>query len=66
MSWIILVAAGLFEVVCADGVCELGAIDGTKFLAVWIPRSWVNSVMGGSSGFSGIFRFDVRETSIGA
>ena len=25
-------------------------------IAVWIPRSWVNRVMGGSSGFSGILR----------
>lgn len=23
-------------------------------IAVWIPRSWVNRVMGGSSGFGGI------------
>ena len=25
-------------------------------IAVWIPRSWVNRVMGGSSGFRGIIR----------
>ena len=25
-------------------------------IAVWIPRAWVNRVMGGSSGFSGILR----------
>ena len=25
-------------------------------IAVWIPRSWVNRMMGGSSGFRGIFR----------
>ena len=25
-------------------------------IAVWIPRSWVNRMMGGSSGFSGILR----------
>ena len=25
-------------------------------IAVWIPRTWVNRVMGGSSGFSGILR----------
>jgi len=25
-------------------------------IAVWIPRAWVNRVMGGSSGFSGIIR----------
>lgn len=25
-------------------------------IAVWIPRAWVNCVMGCSSGFSGIFR----------
>ena len=26
------------------------------FIAVWIPRAWVNRVMGGSSGFFGILR----------
>ena len=26
------------------------------FIAIWIPRAWVNRVMGGSSGFSGILR----------
>ena len=25
-------------------------------IAVWIPRAWVNCVMGGSSGFSGVLR----------
>ena len=25
-------------------------------IAVWIPRAWVNRVMGGNSGFSGILR----------
>ena len=25
-------------------------------MAVWIPRAWVNRVMGGRSGFSGILR----------
>ena len=25
-------------------------------IAVWIPRNWVNRVMGGSSGFVGILR----------
>ena len=25
-------------------------------IAVWIPRNWVNRVMGGSSGFGGILR----------
>ena len=25
-------------------------------IAVWIPRAWVNRVMGGSSGFSGVLR----------
>ena len=25
-------------------------------IAVWIPRSWVNRMMGGSSGFRGILR----------
>ena len=25
-------------------------------IAVWIPRSWVNRMMGGSSGFFGILR----------
>ena len=25
-------------------------------IAVWIPRAWVNRVMDGSSGLSGIFR----------
>ena len=25
-------------------------------MAVWIPRAWVNRVMGGRSGFSGVVR----------
>ena len=45
-----------FEVFAAMSPWLVAGFFAAGVIAVWIPRSWVNRVMGGSSGFSGILR----------
>ena len=44
------------EVLAAMSPWLVAGFFAAGVIAVWIPRSWVNRVMGGQSGFSGILR----------
>ena len=56
MSKICDILISFAEVFAAMSPWLVAGFFAAGVIAVWIPRSWVNRVMGGSSGFSGILR----------